>query len=126
MERFDPELEDAAGVERLSPTGSRYPGWERLPKEPPFDPEPGPLYDEVYRPAATTVIDRAKVQVGVEVEVFVARQVDQVVPYSLRTYCISTQISYGVVDIEFLTDERPLGNANRGRLQVGQCRKCHG
>ena len=57
MERFDPETDAAAGVERLSATGSRHPGWERLPKEPPFDPEPGPLYDEIYGASGTTLVD---------------------------------------------------------------------
>jgi len=46
---------DSTSAERLAPTGSRYPGWVRLPAEPPFDPDPSPLGDHVYGRVETTV-----------------------------------------------------------------------
>ncbi len=55
METFEPE---AGTGRRLAPTGSRHPGWARLPKEPPFHNELDPLEDASMHHAATSLVDR--------------------------------------------------------------------
>lgn len=57
MERYQP---DTTSAERLAATGSRHPGWVRLPKEPPFDPEPTPLDDAAYVPVDATMVGRSE------------------------------------------------------------------